>query len=157
MSDSQDQNDVASRLEQALQNTLEQLEATQQELVACKDKEQRALSDYQNLLRRTQQNNLRAQRLAAATFVETLLEPLSHLELAKNQLQDKGLEMVVGSLWTALEKNGLSKIAAEGQSFDLETMEVVQKGENSEIVTKIVQQGYTLNGTVIRHAKVILD
>ena len=147
----------ASQLTQELADTLEQLSETQAALAESKSRESRALSDYQNLLRRTRETSLKMQQLAAVAFVRELLEPLSHLELAKNQLGDSGLTMVVSSIWQALEKNGLQRVAAEGKEFDVTTMEVVQKGALAQKVVAVVQEGYTLNGEVIQHAKVVLD
>ena len=120
-------------------------------------KEKRALADYQNLVRRTREDRTKIAKLAAKNFVEDLLQPLSHLSMASAQLDDTGLNMVVGQLWTALENNGLQKIDALGKEFDIETMEATDKGEKSETVVKIVSEGYRLNGEVIQHAKVILD
>jgi molecular chaperone GrpE len=128
-----------------------------QQLIDAKRREQLALADYQNLMRRTAEERSRVARLAARNFIEDLLQPLSHLTLASEQLNDPGLNMVVSQLWQALEQNGLVKIDALGKAFDVETMEATQKGDKGEKVIKIVRDGYKLNDEVIQHVKVILD
>ena len=135
----------------------EQLLAVSGQLVEAKRREQLALADYQNLVRRTQEERGRVARLAARNFIDSLLQPLSHLTLASLQLNDAGLTMVVSQLWQGLEQNGLKKIDALGKEFDVNTMEAVEKGVFGQKVLKVVSDGYTLNDEVIQHAKVILD
>lgn len=129
----------------------------QQQLQEAKNKEQRALADYQNLIRRTAQEKARFVQMAAVSFVSDLLEPLSHLQMASNQLADVGLQMVITQLLQTLEAHGLKRIDALGKEFDIQTMEAVEKGENGQKVVKIVSDGYLLNSEVIKHAKVVLD
>lgn len=140
---------------------LEQLQADYatlaEQLADAKRREQLALADYQNLIRRTNEARSKISRLAARTFVEDLLQPLSHLSMASEQLNDAGLNMVVSQLWQALENNGLQKIDALGKEFDVSTMEATDTGENGKKVIKIVRDGYLLNDEIIQHAKVILD
>lgn len=147
----------ASKLEAKLAELSEQLVATTNQLAEAKRREQLALADYQNLVRRTNEERGRVARLAARNFVEDLLQPLSHLTLAAQQLNDAGLHMVIAQLWQSLEQNGLKKIEALGKDFDVHTMEAVEKGERGKKVLKIVRDGYVLNDAVIQHAKVILD
>jgi molecular chaperone GrpE (heat shock protein) len=128
-----------------------------QQLQNAKHKEQLALADYQNLVRRTSQDRGRLAKLAARNFVDDLIQPLSHLSLASDQLNDAGLTMVISQLWQGLEQNGLKKIDSKGKDFDVNTMEATESGENGKKVVKVVSEGYTLNEEVVQHAKVILD
>ena len=146
-----------TELETKLVELSEQLIATSNQLAEAKRREQLALADYQNLVRRTNEERGRVARLAARNFVDNMLQPLSHLTLAGQQLNDAGLNMVIGQLWQSLEENGLKKINALGKDFDVSTMEAVEKGEHGKKVLKIVRDGYVLNDEVIQHAKVILD
>lgn len=119
-------------------------------------REQRALADYHNLVRRNQQERTQIAKLASGQLIEDLLEPLEHLSMASEQLADKGLSMVVGKLWQVLEEHGLKEIEALDQEFNLDTMEAVEKNGKGQKVTKVLKRGYTLNGKVIQHAKVII-
>jgi len=134
-----------------------ELENLQDELANAKQREERSLADYQNLVRRTNNERSKVARLATAGFISELIQPLSHLSLASKQLDDVGLNMVVDQFWQVLESNGLKKIECLGKEFELDTMEAVEKGEKGKKVVKIAKDGYLLNGEVIQHAKVILD
>lgn len=155
---------------------LQEVEKLTLELVGARERERRAVADYQNLVRRSAEERVRVVKLAALDFVENLLEPLSHLSLASEQINDQGLKMVVGQLWQKLNEAGLEEIDPIGQVFDVQTMEAVPDPESkakSEVtkevrpnetasvrehkVTKVVAKGYRLGGEVIRHAKVIVD
>lgn len=125
-------------------------------IAIAQQKEQRALADYNNLQRRTREERTKLVHLATIELVEALLQPLSHLRLASEQIKNQGLEMVVDQLWQVLTHHGLETIAVLGKEFDVKTMEVVEKEDAGEVVTKVVREGYTLNGVVIQHAKVVL-
>lgn len=128
-----------------------------EQLKDAKHREQLALADYQNLIRRTNKERSRVARLAARNFIEDLIQPLGHLTLASEQLNDSGLNMVLTQLWQVLEQNGLKKIDAIGKNFDVESMEATESGKNGKKVIKVVSDGYTLNDEVIQHVKVVLD
>lgn len=125
-------------------------------LAASSEREKRVLADYQNVVRRSQEDRVRFAKMAASEFVETLLAPLDHLSLAAAQLNDKGLGMVVTEFWQVLQNQGLEEIEVLGKPFDVSVMEVVDKQGKANKVTSVVSRGYRLNGEVIRHAKVVL-
>lgn len=152
MQDSMDEN-----LDLKVEELSKQIVSLSEQLQDAKRREQLALADYQNLVRRTNEERSRVARMAARNFVEDLIQPLSHLSLASEQLTDAGLTMVVSQLWQVLEQNGLKKIDALGNDFDVNTMEATESGEKGKKVIKVVSEGYTLNDEVIQHAKVILD
>ncbi|MBU0974390.1 nucleotide exchange factor GrpE [Patescibacteria group bacterium] len=127
------------------------------QLADSKNKEQRTLADYQNLVRRTQDERFMIAKLAAKDFIKDLIQPLAHLSLASEQINEVGLNMVISQLWQVLEQNGLKKIDCKNKKFDIETMEVIDKGKKGDKVIKIVKDGYMLNNEVIQHAKVILN
>lgn len=149
-----------------LQTEIEKLSLA---VAGAQERERRAVADYQNLVRRSAEERLRMAKLAGQDLVETLLEPLSHLSLAAEQLNNPGLNLVVTQLWQRLNEAGLEEIDPLHQEFNVQTMEAVpdqvQAGETetkldqkSELgkVSKVVAKGYKLNGEVIRHAKVIV-
>lgn len=125
-------------------------------LAASTEREKRVLADYQNVVRRSQEDRVRFIKMAASEFVETLLAPLDHLSLAATQLNDAGLNMVITELKQALKEQGLEEIEVIGKPFDISVMEVVDKQGKASKVTSVVSRGYRLNGEVIRHAKVVL-
>lgn len=137
-----------------------ELEELKEQLQTAKDNEIRARADYQNLIRRTQQERQQLIKLATKSLVADLVQPLEHLALASQQINDQGLNMVVGQFWQTLDQHGLQEVNPMGEPFDVETMEAVEiKDEGSEddmVVVSVVKRGYRLNGEVIQHAKVVL-
>lgn len=147
-----------------------ELEQALIDLQVARERERRAVADYQNLVRRQAEDRLRIAKMASADFVETILEPLTHLDFAAKQMGDQGLNMVVGQLWQKLNEVGLEEIDPSGKEFDVETMEAVPdpdrkvaqedkaKGQGKKpTVSKVVSKGYKLNGEVVKHAKVIVS
>ena len=128
----------------------------QQQLTNSLEREKRVLADYQNLVKRNQEERIKFLQLANRSLVETLLSPLEHLSMAAEQLDDQGLNLVIRDFWQVLEEAGLAEIYPKGEKFNLETMEVVEKEGQGETVIKVVKRGYRLNGQVIQHAKVVV-
>lgn len=115
----------------------------------------RAYADYLNLQRRTKEDQERFVRFAAASLIEKLLEPLDHVVMAANHINDKALTMIVKQLQAVLKDEGLQEIDAVGKPFDSRTMEAAETidGEK-DVVIKIRRSGYTLNGIMVRPALV---
>lgn len=135
-----------------LQSELEQLK---QQLNQAHEQQNRALADYQNLIRRTQEDRAKFIKMANQDLVLALLQPLDHLGMAVEQLQDKGLNLAFDQLWRSLKEFGLEPIEVTGQKFDVNTMEAAE-GSQGDKVVKVVRPGYKLNGMVVQHAKVLL-
>ncbi len=138
------------------QELLEQFEALQQRLNQAQEKEKRSLADYQNLLRRTQEQRARLIKMANQELLTALLPIFENLNKACCQIDDEGLAMVKQQLWQKLQEFGLKVIDPLDQEFDLETMEVVEKQGEGETVKEVIQRGYQLNDQVIQHAKVVI-
>jgi molecular chaperone GrpE len=134
-----------------------ELEELQRQLAEVQEKEKRALADYQNLVRRNQQERTKLVQLANRDLIEALLQPLEHLELAVTQTKDSGVKMVLEQLKQTLTAFGLEEIEVEGQEFDVETMEAVENDGRGNKVSKVLRKGYRFNGVVIQHAKVVLE
>jgi molecular chaperone GrpE len=144
----------------------ELIEKLHGELELAREKERRAVADYQNLVRRSREEKIKIAKFATLDFVETILDPLSHLSLAAEQLNDQGLNMVISQLWMRLNEAGLEEINPLGEEFDVNTMEAVadprkkitdeDDQQSSQKVTKVIAKGYTLNGEIVRHAKVVV-
>lgn len=148
--------EAGSKLDE-LQVLKAELERLQAEVIQARESELRSKADYQNLVRRTQDERSKMAKFATLQLVESLLEPLDHLRLAAEHVQDQGLEMVVKTLWQVLEDHGVRPMDLLGKKFDESLMEVVDTEGEGQTVKKIISQGYTLNGEVIRHAKVVVS
>ncbi len=130
------------------------------EIAQLKEQILRSQADYQNLVRRTQEDRLKFAKMAGQEVILAFLQPLDHLEMAVKQLKDPGLEMVLHQFQQTLTEFGVTEIDCLGKKFDAEKMEVVQHdGEVTDqtgTVKKVVSRGYMMNGSVLRHAKVIV-
>ena len=133
-----------------------QVQDLEQALWQSQERERRALADYQNFQRQTQQQRANLLKLANADLLLTILEPLEHLSTASEHIQDEALTMIINQLWKRLKEIGLEEIEVLGKKFDLETMEAVEKKGNGDKVIKVLRKGYRLNGEIIQHAQVVL-
>ncbi len=136
------------------QNEIKNLKKT---IALYQEKERRALADYQNLLRQSQQQRAHVIKLANADLLLSILEPMEHLRTASQQLQDQGLEIITNQLWKSLQAIGLEEVEVLNKKFDVNTMEVVDKNAKGEKVIEVLRKAYRLNGEIIQHARVILD
>ncbi len=160
-SDDNQQPDNSPAIDQELNDEVAGLEKMETELIQAKEQAKRALADYQNLVRRNQEDRQRMAKFASLSVIEDFLEPLSHLKMASEQLKDAGLNMVVQQFNQSLENQGVKEIECVGKPFDAKFMEVIEtkpteKDQKPGIVLKVVKPGYTLFDEVIQHARVIV-
>lgn len=71
----------------------------------------------------------------------------------------RGLELIYGQFYSALESHGLRPVKATGEKFDPYRHEVLMQEETSDssrdgIVVEEFQKGYMLNDIVLRYSKV---
>jgi molecular chaperone GrpE len=128
----------------------------QDRITALEEAVKRSQADYNNMMRRHQEQSQRASKMAAFDFAEALVQPLSHLELAAQQLNDKGLNMVISQLWQQLQSQGLQQVGKVGDDFNPHLMEAISREGEGDTVIKVSQPGYTLYGEVIQPAKVVV-
>ena len=138
---------------------------------AAKDKDDyiRLMAEFDNFRRRTSQEKLELISSASAETIKGLLPVLDDCERAIKVLLDsndsdaakEGTELIFSKLMGYLKSKGLDVIEAMGQPFDTDVHEAVaqfpvQDEEQKGKVFDVVQTGYTLNGKVIRFAKVVV-
>lgn len=120
----------------------------------------RALADYDNLRKRTEEEKLTWITFATQKFIQNLLPVMDSFEAAQEHLGDSGLAIAIGQFKDLLKQEGLEEIRPrEGESFDenlMEATEVVEGNEkNNNKISELVLAGWKfVNGQVIRHAKV---
>lgn len=146
-----------NNLSPELDNCKNELKNLKKTIVLCQEKERRALADYQNLLRQSQQQRANLVKLANADLLLSILEPMEHLRTASQQLQDQGLEIITNQLWKSLQAIGLEEVEVLNKKFDVNIMEVVDKKAKGEKVIEVLRKAYRLNGEIIQHARVVLD
>ena len=152
--------------EKELEKKIEELEAK-----AAKDKDDyiRLMAEFDNYRRRTSQEKLELVSMASTDTIKGLLPVLDDCERALKVLEEsqdsdaakEGTELIYSKLMAYLKSKGLAVIEAMGQPFDTDLHEAVAQfpvpeEEKKGKVFDVVQTGYTLNGKVIRFAKVVV-
>jgi molecular chaperone GrpE (heat shock protein) len=138
------------------QDDQSKLNQLREQLKTAQESERRALADYQNLVRRNQEERALFIKFASKDVVSSLIEPLTHLDLASQQLNDQGLSMVVSQLWLKLEELGLEKVDVLGKKFDVSMMEASDtKGKGNQVVA-VHRPAFLFNGEVVQHARVVV-
>lgn len=134
-----------------------------------KDSYIRLMAEFDNFRRRTAQEKLDLVSMASTDTIKGLLPVLDDCERALSVLQEsddsaaakEGTELIYNKLTGYLKSKGLAVIEALGQPFDTDLHEAVAQfpvddKEKKGKVFDVVQTGYTLNGKVIRFAKVVV-
>lgn len=115
----------------------------------------RALADYQNLERRTEEEKKDFAQYANSELVLKILPGLDSLEKAQEHLKDPGLDLAIKQLKDGLRKAGVAETNSIGVKFDPEVMECLELVEGEEgFVVDEVRRGYKLGDKVIRTAMV---
>lgn len=157
----------------AKKEKIEELEKKVAELEAktAKDKDDyvRLMAEFDNYRRRTSQEKLELVSMASTETIKGLLPVLDDCERAMKVLMEsndsdaakEGTELIYNKLMSYLKSKGLAVIEAAGQTFDTDLHEAVAQfpvpeEDKKGKVFDVVQTGYTLNGKVIRFAKVVV-
>lgn len=135
--------------------TDEQTEMLQKQIEEWKGKYLRALADYQNLEKRTQEEAGNVRKFAAEMVVTKLLAVADTLEKTQEHLSDTGLALALKEFAAVFSSLGVVKLEVVGKQFDPKFMECIEVVEGDDtIVVEESASGYTLHGKVIRVARV---
>src|SRR5258706_15110567 len=117
----------------------------------------RAVADYQNLQRRTQEEKINWIKSASKDLILKMFPVLDTLILANKHLQDKGLDLSIDQFLKVLKEEGVEKIETIGKEFDPHLMEAIttQQGEDNKVLEEI-RAGYMLYDMVLRTAQVVV-
>ena len=157
---------ILEKLSERLEKELEEAKAS---LAKEKDDYLRLMAEFDNYRRRTAQEKLDLVSVASEETIKGLLPVLDDCEramevLAKSSDSDaakEGTELIFNKLTGYLKSKGLAVIEAKDKAFDTDLHEAVaqfpvNEEEKKGKVFDVVQTGYTLNGKVIRFAKVVV-
>ena len=149
-----------------LEKEIEDLKAS---LAKEKDDYIRLMAEFDNFRRRTSQEKLELVNVASEDTIKGLLPVLDDCERAMDVLSKsadsdaakEGTELIFNKLMGYLKTKGLAVIEARDKTFDTDMHEAVaqfpvNEDEKKGTVYDVVQTGYTLNGKVIRFAKVVV-
>lgn len=139
-------------LEKDVAKKIKNLEEKNREL---EDSWKRALADYQNYKRRTEQEKSEIIRYSNENLMREVVAQLDNFNLLMEHSDDAGLKITVTQFLEMLKSNGLEEIDLTGKEFNADEAEAIDtvKGDKN-IVIETLQKGYRYNGKVIKHSRV---
>ena len=161
-----DDNSVEETNETKLEDNVKQLE---QEVADLKDKLLRKAAEFENYKRRTENDQINLLTFAAESFIQKLLPVIDDFERSLGHIDDaedinaikQGLKLIYDKLMKVLDEQGVKKIDAIGNPFDVDYHEALMQRPDDSVephtVLDEIEKGYTYKDKVIRHAKVIVS
>ena len=152
--------------EEILQGKIVELEKQTAEL---KDSLLRKVAEFENYKRRNENEQMNLLKYAAEPFIKSVLSVYDDLERSLSHIDDensfestkKGLQLVFDKFNKTLDAQGVKKIDAKGQPFDVHFHEALMQqpveGVAPHTVLDVIEHGYLYKDKVIRHAKVIVS
>lgn len=128
----------------------------------------RLMAEFETFRRRNAEERLALVGSASADTIKGMLPVLDDCERALDLLSKssdeaakEGTALIYNKLMDYLKTKGLAVIEAKGMKFDVDFHEAVTQfpaptPELKGMVIDVVQTGYTLNGKVLRYAKVVV-
>lgn len=142
------------------------LHALQTENAELKDRLLRALAESENLRRRAQKEAEDARKFAAQSFARDLLSVADNFERALGAMQEAtqigdvlaGVTAVEREMAQIFQRHGIERLDPLHLPFDPNLHEALFEAAHPEHATgtvlQVIQPGYTLNGRLLRPARV---
>ncbi len=133
------------------------------------DKFLRLFSDFDNYRKRTNVEKIELIKTASKNVIEGLLPVLDDFDRGLQAFEEQkvnketihGVELIRSKLFNFLSQKGLEPMDSQGKDFDTDWHDAITQipAPSEDLkgkVVDVVQKGYLLNGTIIRHAKVVV-
>ena len=150
-------------------DVVKELENVQEQLEQQKDKFLRLSAEFDNYRKRTMKEQAELILHGGEKTISSILPILDDFERALQNMEKatdvnaikEGVEIIYNKFIKVLKENGVKVIETKGQPLNTDFHEAIavipapeeaQKGK----ILDCVQNGYTLNDKVIRHAKVVV-
>ncbi|MGB4310173.1 MAG: nucleotide exchange factor GrpE [Candidatus Cloacimonadaceae bacterium] len=138
------------------------------EIAELKDKYIRSMAEFENFRNRSNREKADWIKLSTQKLALKVCDVLDNLERALEQVDEeakedkliKGFVLIEQQLRKVLESENVRKIEALGSEFDPaihEALAHIPSDEEENIVTAVIQNGYTSHDVVIRPAKVAVS
>ncbi len=143
--------------------------ALRERLADAEDRALRAHAEADNIQRRAARDVENAHKFGVERLVRDLIPVIDSLEraveLAKSGGEEgsdaEGVELATKLLIDTLSRHGVARIAPQGEPFDPAWHEAVATAPNDACeensVLDVVQPGFSLNGRLVRAAKVVVS
>jgi molecular chaperone GrpE len=154
---------------QAAQKLKKKIAALQEENAELSDKYLRLAAEYENFRKMAARDAEARVRSAQDRLIVGFLDIMDDMDrtlavVAEEDNSDpvaEGVRLIHAHMKKFLENRGIEPIESVGMEFDVELHEALMvaedEGYSSNVVVQEHQKGYTLNGRVIRHAKVAVN
>lgn len=128
----------------------------------------RLAAEFENYKKRNQRERLQLMETAGRKTMTALLPVLDDFDRARQAaMQDEdakarfesGVGLIIKKLYDSLSAQGLQPMESTGEDFDPDRHEAITEIPHPEMAGKVVdtvEKGYTLNGNIIRYAKVVV-
>ncbi|MGE3802300.1 MAG: nucleotide exchange factor GrpE [Candidatus Kapaibacterium sp.] len=151
---------------------IEMLEARVRELEGesetLREQRLRAIADLDNTRRRAEQDVLTTVQYANESLLKKLLPIVDDFERSVESVPSEkegdpfvqGVAMIRNKLAKLLEEEGVTRISALGEEFDVNMHEALMRQPSDQPENTVVQElepGYLYKGKVLRHTKVIVS
>ena len=144
-----------------------ELATAQVQLTEARDAQLRAYAEMENVRKRAQRDVEAAHRYAVERFAADMIEVRDTLELgiaagtaAEAASLVEGMEATLRMIDKAFERAGIAVVDPAGQSFNPEFHEAMVAQPTADqppgSVLAVVQKGFTLNGRLLRPARVVI-
>ena len=156
-------------LEKELDASRGEVDRLRESVAESKDQYLRLQAEWDNYRRRTAKERLELIDNAGRDILTGFLPVVDDCQRALQVLRDadvpeaaiQGTELIYNKLMNYLKSRGVEPIEARGAAFDTDFHEAVaqfpvEDPEKKNTVIDVTQEGYTLNGNVIRYAKVVV-
>lgn len=164
-----DKKDKNSALKKEIEELKAKLAESEEKAAKEHDTYIRLFAEFDNFRKRTAQEKLDLVSVASRDTIIGLLPVLDDCERALKVLAEsddsdaakEGTELIYNKLMGYLKSKGVAVIDALGKDFDTDLHEAVAQfpvpeEDKKNKVFDVIQTGYTLNGKVIRFAKVVV-
>ena len=155
---------------EAMEADLAELQAKAAERDEFLSLAQRTQADFENFRKRASREQALAEHRGVAKVVKELLPALDNLERALKAAESQpdgaehhlaeGIRLVQAELLAAMARVGVEGYSPKGEAFDPNVHEAMAQqpveGAEAGTVVEVYQQGYRIQGDVIRPARVIV-
>lgn len=145
------------------------IEELEKNLAEINDKYLRLYSEFDNFRKRSMKERAELHLSASKDLILEILSVVDDFERANQSFEAhnlsrearEGIQLIYNKLMNILKKKGLEAMDLNGKEFDTDLMEAITNipAPTEDMKGKVVdtiQQGYLLNGKVLRFAKVVV-
>jgi len=155
--------------ENELKTALERISLLEKQHSELKDMLLRKAAEFENYKRRVENDQLNIINYAGEPIIRNILQIYDDLERSLAHIKDeksfestkKGLQIVFEKFGKILSDQGIKKIDAKGQQFDVHLHEALMQKQDKDsaphTVLEVIEPGYYYKDRVIRHAKVVVS